>query len=695
MKTREKNAKKFTKRMQKKLAVLFILIMLALIGLNIRLTYINAESGEKYTKQILSQQQYDSRTIPFKRGDIVDRKGTVIATSEKVYNVILDCKIINSKEDYVNPTVSALTSSFDVEETEIRTVLAEKAESRYYILKKQMSYDEIQPFVELQADTKTNPNIKGVWFEEEYIRRYPYASLASDIIGFATRDNAGFWGMEEFYNEELNGTNGREYGYLNDDSNLERTVKNPVDGNTLISSIDVNVQSIVEKHIGAFNEANNYDGSGKGSKNIGVIIMNPNTGELLAEATSPGFDLNNPYDLTGLYTEEEIAAMSEEEVMETLNNLWRNFALSDTYEPGSTAKPFTVAAGLESGKLTGNEVYYCDGYEEVGGHRIRCVNRSGHGNQTIAEAIMNSCNDALMQMSYSIGIGEFTKYQSIFNFGKKTNIDLPGEVNAANLIYTPDTMTPIDLATNAFGQNFNVTMTQMAAAFSSLINGGYYYQPHVVNKIVNASGGTVENKKPTLVKQTVSSETSAKVRHYLAQTVEDGTGRSAKVNGYSMGGKTGTAEKIPRKQGNYLVSFIGFTPADYPEVVIYVVIDEPNVVKQADSSLATNLAKNILTEVLPYLNIFPDQEITPVESETPGAPQQGEEQTSEGTEGTTPEEPVTEGEEQAEPEGENTAEPSGETEGEAQPNGNVDPLTGEELDPVTGEPLDPNASVFD
>lgn len=676
MKRTEKKVRKFTRRMQKKLAVLFAIIMLALIGLNVRLTYINAESGEKYTKQILTQQQYDSKVIPFKRGDIVDRKGTVIATSEKVYNVIMDCKIINSKEDYINPTVSALSTCFNIEESEIRTALSEKSESRYYIIRKQLTYDEIQEFVEMQMDSTTYPNIKGVWFEEEYIRKYPYSTLASDLIGFATRDNVSYWGIEAFYNEELNGTNGREYGYLNDDSNLERTVKNATDGNTLISSIDVNVQSIVEKHIALFNESNNYDGSGVGSKNTAVIIMNPNTGEILAEASAPSFDLNNPYDLTNLYTEEQIADMDDVAIQEALNNLWRNFCISDTYEPGSTAKPFTVAAGLESGKLTGNETYICDGKEEVGGYTIRCVNRTGHGLQTIEEAVMNSCNDALMQMSYSIGIAEFTKYQSIFNLGKKTNVDLPGEVNGASLIYTLDDMTPIDLATNSFGQNFNVTMTQMITGFSSLINGGYYYQPHVVNKIVNSNGGTVETIKPTLVKQTVSSETSAKIKQYLYKTVQDGTGRSAKVNGYSMGGKTGTAEKSPRKHGNYLVSFIGFTPADYPEVVIYVVIDEPNVEKQADSSLATTLAKDILTEVLPYLNIFPDEE---VEQEA------GQEETTEGEIRETGQEGESETPEQTQ---EETAQ-------EDTTPDNIDPLTGEELDPLTGEPLDPNASVFE
>lgn len=614
MEKKARKEKKFTRKMQKKLAVLFLMIMMALIGLSGRLTYINAESGEQYSKQVLSQQQYDSRTIPYKRGDIVDSKGTVIATSEKVYNIILDCKIINSKEDYVEPTISALVTAFGIEEAEIREALTNKKDSSYYILRKQLSYEEIQAFIEMDNDNVKYPNIKGVWFEEEYVRKYPYSTLASDIIGFSSRDNTGFWGIEEYYNEELNGINGREYGYLNNDSNFKRTTKAAVNGNTVVSTIDVNIQNIVEKHIAAFNAENNYDGTGKGSKDTGVIIMNPNTGEILAEASAPNFDLNNPYDLSGFYSEEELAAMDEAKKLEELNLLWRNYAISDTFEPGSTFKPFTIAAGLESGKLTGNETYFCDGSEIIAGYTIDCT--SVHELQTVEQALVNSCNDALMQMSYAIGPKIFTEYQSIFNFGKKTNIDLPGEVNAASLIYKLENMKTLDLATNSFGQNFNVTMTQLIAGFSSIINGGFYYKPHIVNKVLNENGGIVQNIKPTLVKQTISSDTSEKLKQYLYMTVQEGTGKKAKVDGYSMGGKTGTAEKVGRTKDKYLVSFIGYAPADRPEVVIYVVIDEPNVEKQANSGLASKLAKDIMTEVLPYMNIFPDQEIINEETES-------------------------------------------------------------------------------
>ena len=684
--------------MQKKLAVLFLIVMLALIALSTRLTYINAESGEQYSKQVLSQQQYDSRTIPYKRGDIVDRKGTVIATSEKVYNIIMDCKIINSKEDYIEPTIKALVTAFAIEESEIREILTSKSDSSYHILRKQLSYEEIQTFVEMDNDNKTYPNIKGIWFEEEYVRKYPYSALASDFIGFSASDNTGFWGIEEYYNEELNGTNGREYGYLNDDSNFERTTQAATDGNIVVSTVDVNIQNIVEKHITAFNETHNYDQSGQGFKNAAVMIMDPNTGEVLAQASAPNFDLNNPYDLSGLYTEEELDTMEDTQKQEILNLLWRNYTISDTFEPGSTVKPFTIATALEAGILTGNETYFCDGSETVGGHTIDCAKKTGHGLLTVEEALMYSCNDAMMQMSYSIGAKVFTEYQSIFNFGKKTNIDLPGEVNAASLIYTLENMTPVDLATNAFGQNFNVTMTQVIAAYSSLINGGFYYEPHVVSKVLNAQGGTVKTIKPNLVKQTVSSTTSGKLKQYLYMTVDGGTGKSAKVPGYSMGGKTGTAEKIPRGNKKYIVSFIGHAPADHPEVVIYVVIDEPNTEIQSNSALATNLSKEIMAEVLPYLNIFPNEEITSEEgtgnSEGTGAAEGTGEAENRSEAGTVEGTENTEGRENTgEPENSEGGENTGESEnieetGSTAENGNAE---GSEMDE---EPEDPDASIF-
>jgi stage V sporulation protein D (sporulation-specific penicillin-binding protein) len=331
-------------------------------------------------------------------------------------------------------------------------------------------------------------------------------------------------------------------------------------------------------------------------------------------AQYPNYDLSNPRDLSAYYTEEEQEAMTDDEKMDILNSLWQNFCVTYTYEPGSTAKPFTVASGLETGTLSGNETYNCDGYEMVNGIRVNCVNRSGHGLETVADALSNSCNDALMQMSYSIGKDNFTKYQQVFGFGQKTNIDLPGEARTDSLIYTDDNMTLIDLATNSFGQNFNTTMIQMASGFCSLVNGGYLYQPRVVRKITDENNNTIEEMSSTLLRQTVSEQTSETLKEYMKYVVSSGTGATSKVDGYSMGGKTGTAQKAGRDGVNYLLSFIGFAPADDPELVIYCVVDEPNVQEQWHSTFAQNIVREILEEILPYMNIYRDEETTGLHS---------------------------------------------------------------------------------
>ena len=603
--------------MRAKLIVLFAAFVLLLCGLIGVLTYIESMSGDKYEKKVLSMQSYDSKTIPYQRGDIIDSSGTVLATSEAVYNVILDCSQMTYKEDYVEPTIQTLLQCFpELKEEDLRTYAKDKKDSKYIVLAKKLPYDEIQKFVELQdkADekgNKVNPNIKGVWFEKEYQRTYPYKSLAASVIGFTSSGNVGTTGLENYYDDTLNGVNGREYGYLNSDSNFEKTVIPAQDGNNLVISIDSNIQSIVEQKIQEFNDAyrdNYYEGDG--SVDTAVIIQNPQNGEILAMADYPEFDLNNPRDLSSLYSKKELKKMSDDDTMDILNNLWQNYCVTATYEPGSVQKPFTVASGLETGTLNDKMTFVCDGGETFNGQKVSCVNRNGHGTETVRKALMDSCNDALMQMSYEIGKTNFLEYQSIFGFGQKTGIDLPGEANTSSLIYTEDTMKPVDLATNAFGQNFNCTMIQMVSAFSSLVNGGTYYQPHLVTKITDASGNTVSTIEPKAVKQTVSESTSDQIRDYLYDVVSKGTAGTAKVDGYSMGGKTGTAQKIPRKDRKYLVSFMGFAPVENPQLVIYCVVNEPNVGDQAHSYFAQNIVREILEEVLPYMNIYPDEELT-------------------------------------------------------------------------------------
>lgn len=596
--------KKFPKFMQKKLVMLYVAIILAFVFLVGRITYINASKGDEYTKLVLEQQQYDSRTIPYKRGDIMDRNGTKLATSERVYNVILDVKAMTSDEDYIEPTIQVLKDCFDIDETTVRALIQESPNSRYNILLKGIDYNKAKEFEKIDEDNENYPNVKGIWLEDDYVRKYPYNSLACDILGFTVDGNVGNAGIEASYNSILNGTDGREYGYLDQDSTVEHTVKEPVNGNTVVSTIDLQVQSIVEKHILAFNEEHKNEATvGEGSRNTGVIVMNPQNGEIIAEASYPNFDLNSPRDLSKYYTEEQLKAMSDEEQLEALNALWRNFCVSDTYEPGSTMKPFTVAAALETGALTGEESFYCGGMLHVGDHDIHCINRSGHGTQTLKEAVENSCNVALMQIADLIGVEDFCKYQHIFGFGELTGIDLPGDASTAGLLYTPDNMDDASLATNAFGQNFNVTMTQLAAGVCSLINGGEYYEPHVVKQIQDENGNVISNEEPVLVKRTISQETSTMVKDYMRGVVLNGSGKKANMDAYEVGGKTGTAEKLPRDNGKYLVSFIGYAPQENPEVVIYVVIDEPNASDQAQSAFAVQLARDIMDEIFPYLGI--------------------------------------------------------------------------------------------
>lgn len=618
---RPKRPKKFALYMKKKMVFFFLGIGLCLTGLVVRIMYVQRVKGADYEKIVLSQQSYDSETIPYRRGDILDAKGTILATSTDVYNLILDCKVITSelgnKQPYLEPTLEALFSCYpQLSESEVRQLIREKPKSQYNILIKQMSYEEMNVFTEYAANKKAHPNIRGIWFEKHYIRTYPYGSLASPVIGFTRSDNVGMLGLESYYNDVLSGTNGRRYGYLNSDNDLEKTLREAIDGDTIVTTLDANLQSIVEQKIQEFCETfEDHYRNGAAASNIGLVIMDPRNGDVKAMAQYPTFDLQEPRSLEGVYTKKEIAGMDDDEKADALNRLWTNYCVTSTYEPGSTAKPFTVACGLETGTLKGNESFECDGYEEfIGSGKVRCVKRGGHGTETLRTSLMDSCNDALMQMSYRIGVENFCDYQRIFGFGLRTNIDLPGEARTDSLIYHAQDMKKIDLATNSFGQNFNVTMIQLVSAFSSLINGGEYYQPHLVSKVLDASGNTVRSVRPALIKQTVSKETSEQIKSYLYDTVSEGTGRYAKVAGYSMGGKTGTAQKSvggKKDAENYLVSFIGYLPADEPELVIYAIVDEPNAKDQAHSTYAQNLVREILEEALPYLNIYQDE--TPAE----------------------------------------------------------------------------------
>ncbi len=671
-----------------------LIILLAFTGLGGRLYVLARDNQNDYQKKILSQQRYDSKTLPFKRGSILDANGTILAASEKVYNVILDCKVMLNKKENEEPTLKALSECFGLDQSELRKYVKENPGSQYRVLKKRITYDEMSPFLDQKSEhnkkAKQKGNekmgiIDGVWFEEEYIRRYPNNSLACDVIGFTGTDNNGTYGLEEYYNDVLNGTNGRDYGYLNDDVALERAIVPAVDGYTLVSTIDANMQAICEKYIKQFNdEHTNEAREGLGAYNIGVIIQDCNNGEIKSMATYPDFNLNNPKDLSAYYTAEQIEQMDDEAYYDALNALWKNFCISDTYEPGSTAKAITLATGLETGRIQGNESYDCGGMLQVADHKIKCNVTAGHGTLDVSGSLEQSCNVAFMKMGEAIGVKNTIQFEQIFNLGLKTNIDLAGETRTDTVVYKESTMNASELATSSFGQGYNVTMIQMITAFSSIINGGYYYEPHMVSKITNSNGDTVKNIEPRVLKQTISTTTSNQMRQYLHNAVALGTGKSARPAGYAIGGKTGTAEMVPRDKTNYVVSFIGFAPADDPQIAIYCVIDRPNVAKQAHATYATGIVKNILTEVLPYLHIAKTEEMTIAEQE------EVDRMLGNIVQGDTPE---NEGENSDAP-NDGTGETDGNTPGEEddaqeqedkKPSYIVDPDTGELVDPVTGE----------
>jgi len=613
---RRKPRKKINHQMKGKLAGLFGAVLLALVCLLGRITYINATNGDKYKKQVLTQaqQKFENDVLPAKRGNIYDRNGNILATSNKVYNVILDCKTVNSDPDYVEPTIRALKEILGIDEEKVRSLLSDSrtSQSQYQILLKQLSMDkkkEFEAYTTVEEDSplsdtekKERGNVKGVWFEEDYLRSYPFKSLACDTIGFTLARDVSDVGIESYYNSTLMGADGRQYGYFNSQSDVEQTIIEPVDGKNIVTTLDVGVQQIVEKYVNGFKKK-------MGAKNIGVVVQNPNTGEILAMDAGDRYDLNDPRDLSSLYSEEEIKAMNDEETVTALNAMWNNFCVTDAFEPGSVVKPIVMAGALEKGSISENDNFVCDGGQVFGANNdtfIKCaVYPDAHGTEDLMHVIANSCNDGMMQIAERMGAEQFIKAQSLFNFGSRTGIDLPNE--GSGIIHTMDTMGETELACSAFGQGYTCTMLQEINAMSSVINGGYYYQPHLVKEIQDSNGSTVKTVEPVLLKQTISSEISAAIRSYMEDSVIEGTSRHSKVQGYSSGGKTGTAEKYPRGNKKYLVSFITFAPVEEPQVIIYVVIDEPNAEDQADSKYPQYIAQGILSELLPYLNIEPDE----------------------------------------------------------------------------------------
>lgn len=603
-----KKQKKLTGKMQAWLWLVFCLFLVGILVVMIRVLIVG--NNASYAKQALVQKTSADRTIAYKRGDILDRNGTVLAKSERVYNMILDARLILSDDKYVEPTMRALEKVYGYGVDELMRLFEERKDSAYYRMRKYMSYEEKLAFdsyvkeLSKPVDGKPNPDmgkVVGITFEEEFLRVYPFEELASHVIGFAKADGEGTYGIEQQYNEELIGTNGRVFDFYDANLNVREESRPATDGNTIVSTIDANLQRVVQKHVEEFLDT-------IGAMNVGVIMMDVNTAEVLAMQSNYSYDLNNPRDLSARFTQEQLDAMDSNEQLTQLYKMWRNFCISDSYEPGSTFKPFTVAGALEENLITKNETFLCNGGEQVANYFISCHNKWGHGNINAAQSIMQSCNDALMEIAKREGRTIFSEYQRHFLFGQLTGIDLPGEVSGT--ILTEDKINETELATSSFGMGFTTTMVQLGSAFCSMVNGGNYYEPHIVKEIRNSDGVVLKTIEPRLVCSTVSADTSDFLKDAFYMTVQEGTAKAAQVEGYLIGGKTGTAQKLPRSAGKYLVSFIGCVPADKPQVMIYAIVDEAaDDSLQSSASIASKLAGEILEEALPYLKIYPDGEI--------------------------------------------------------------------------------------
>ena len=586
--------KRFSRKMCITVFLVFCVCLFTFGVLLFKIYRINSKDGDRYRKEALSQQSYTNTVLNYQRGDVKDRNNTTLAVSVRKYDLVLEPRTLGKDEKKKQATVDAIVKTFGVASSVVEEVIQKKPNSMYEHIDglKELPAKKVDKFKKQIKKER----LEGVWFEEVYKRNYPLKTVGASIIGFMNSNNQGTYGVEEQYNSVLNGTTGREYGYFDSNMNLQRTIKEAKDGNSVVLTIDANVQKIIEDEIADFQK------NGTGAKTIAMMVMNPKNGEILAMASNSTFDLNDPQNLASMYSEQKIAAMTDKEKNENLLSMWSNFCVGFAYEPGSTFKPFTIAAALDENIISGKSTFQCNGVKKVADREIHCSNRNGHGMLDLRHALMESCNAALMDIGLGLGRNKFSKYNKLYGFGQRTGVDLPGETSG--LIHTKEELNPVELATSSFGQTQTVTMVQMLSGFSSLINGGNYYQPHLVKEIQNSNGDVVKTIDPVIVKRTTSEDTSSKLRSYLKSTVEEGTAAPAQVKGYSIGGKTGTAEKRPVSAKKYLVSFIGCEPAEDPEVAYYVIIDEPHVKDQAHSTYATEFSSKVMKRVLPFLGQY-------------------------------------------------------------------------------------------
>lgn len=562
---------------RKKIVALMLMITIVMAALFGRLIYLMVFRSVYYEK--IAQDLHErERSIKAARGKIVDRNGIVLADNKSVCTI----SVIHSQIEDPERVIEVLQKELELPEETIRKRV-----------EKNSSIERIKTNVPKETgDAILAYDLAGVKVDEDYRRYYPYDSLASKVIGFTGGDNQGIVGLEVRYDEWLAGTDGKILTMTNaSGGELEQEGERreePQTGNQLTISLDYNLQSYCEQAAQTVLQEKAADG-------VRIILMNPQNGEILAMVNEPEYNLNEPFTLNT-----DVSGISDKEKQNLLNQMWRNPSINDTYEPGSTFKIITTAAALEQHVLSVSDRFYCPGYKVVENRRIRCHKTTGHGAEDFTQGIMNSCNPVFIELGLRLGADDFYHYFEQFGLLSKTGIDLPGE--AATIMHKKDNIGQVELATISFGQSFQITPIQLVTTAASLINGGRRVTPHFGVSVQNAQGETIHTFSYDTTEGTVSTETSETLRSLLEKVVSEGTGKKAAIEGYSIGGKTATSQTLPRSEHKYIASFLGFAPAEDPQVIGLVVIDHPQGVYYG-GTVAAPVMKEIFENVLPYLGI--------------------------------------------------------------------------------------------
>ena len=572
---------------RKKVWVVFAGCALLLLGLMGRLVYLMGFCSDYYYEKAQDLHQRE-RSIKAARGKILDATGKVLADNKTVCTI----SVIHSQIEDAEKVISVLVEGLNLEEEAVRKRV-----------EKISSIERIKTNVDKETgDAIRNYGLAGVKVDEDYKRYYPYGSLASKVLGFTGGDNQGIIGLEVQYEDILRGQDGKILTTTDargvEIDALGESREDPIAGQNLQISLDVNIQEFAQQAALKVMEE-------KQAERVSILIMNPQNGEIYACVNVPEFDLNEPFVLN---TSEDTSGFNQQEKQDLLNQMWRNPCLNDTYEPGSTFKIITMAAGLEEGVVSVNDRFYCPGYKVVEDRRIHCAKRAGHGSQSFVEGAQNSCNPVFIEVGLRLGVEKYYEYFCKFGLMKKTGVDLPGE--AGTIMHKEENMGEVELATVSFGQSFQITPIQLATTVSSLINGGRRITPHFGVTVQNEEGTTAKEIEYPVETGILSEETSETVREILETVVFEGSGRNAKIEGYSIGGKTATSQTLPRSANRYISSFLGFAPAENPQVLALCVIHDPQGVYYG-GTIAAPVVRSIFANILPYLGISQSEAAEP------------------------------------------------------------------------------------